>query len=88
MLMVLMAMVGAARGVRYKRHTQLDGVANALPRPLSIGLKTITSLITLIFLGVFVWSSMLLITRAGGLKTPYLRLQYGKLYYSMPVGGF
>lgn len=88
-LMVVMALTGAARGIRVKAHTEIEGVANVLPRQASIVLRLITSLITLAFLILVTASSFILFERAGvgGLKTPYLRIPYSYIYSSMVVGG-
>ena len=88
-LMVAMTMVGAARGIRIKSHTEIEGIANMLPRPASIVLRTITTLITLVFLVLTAVSSFILFQKAGvgGLKTPYLRIPYFYMYSSMVAGG-
>ena len=88
-LMVIMAMAGAARGIRVKAHTEIEGVANILPSPISIGLRVLTTLITLAFLVLVTVSSFILFERAGvgGLKTPYLRIPYSYIYSSMVIGG-
>lgn len=86
-LMVIMAMLGAARGIRIKSHTELEGVPNSLPRLLSIALRVVTTLVTLAFLVLITWSSWVLFSRVSGLKTPYLRISYSVMYASLFIGG-
>ena len=87
-LMVVMALVGAARGIRVKAHTEIEGLADHMPRAVGMGLRAITSVITLVFLLLVTYSCYVLFERAGvgGLKTPYLRIQYSYIYSTMVLG--
>lgn len=89
LLMVVMAMFGSARGIRIKAHTEIDLVPNALPKKAAVVLRTVTTVINLVFLVLVTYSSYVLYNKAlgSGLKTPYLRIPYSYGYTFLVLGG-
>lgn len=84
-LIVYMVLFGAARAVRQKEHTEVDGVAKSLSRAGGIALRTLTTAITLVTLVIMIYASFLL---AGKITTVTAVLRY-KLninYYGIGMG--
>lgn len=84
-LIVYMVLFGAARAVRTKDHTEVDGVAKSLPKTSGILLRFCTNLITVAALVITAYASFFL---AGRIKTvtPVLRYKLNVNYYGIAVG--
>ena len=84
-LIVYMVLFGAARAVRTKDHTEVDGVAKALPKAGGIALRFCTNMVTLIALVITAYASFFL---AGRIKTvtPVLRYKLFYNYYGIAIG--
>ena len=85
-LIVYMVFFGAARGVRRKEHTEVGGLANALPPYAGIALRILTNGITLAVLALMAYGSFVLAARATN-KSIVLRYPLSINYYGVVLGG-
>lgn len=86
LLMVLMVMFGAARGMRDGEHTDMQSLINALPRAPRTVARVLTAAATLLFLVIFLISSWQYTLGAAHLKTIMLKMPLWLCYGLMPVG--
>ena len=85
MLIVYMAMFGAARAVRKNEHTEVAGLAKALPKAGGIALRVLTNTIVLITIFIMIYGSFFLASRITTV-TPVLRFKMSYNYYGIAVG--
>ena len=86
LLMVLMVMFGAARGMRGGEHTDMQSLVNALPRTSRTIVRMLTAVGTLLFLVIFLVSSWEYTLGAVHLKTIMLKIPLWLCYGLMPLG--
>lgn len=86
LLMVVMVMFGAARGMRDGEHTDMQSLVDALPRAPRTVARVITAALTLTFLVIFLTSSWTYTLQAMHLKTVMLKLPLWLCYGMMPFG--
>ena len=84
-LIVYMALFGAARAVRKKEHTEVDGVAKALPKAGGIILRILTNAVTLVTIAIMAYASFFLAGRITTV-TPVLRYKLYYNYYGIAFG--
>ena len=85
-LLVLMVMFGAPAVTRRFLHTDLRMIVNSLPPRLATIVRTVTSMIGLLFLGVFVYSAAKYTFDARGMVTTVLKVPMPYAYSMMLVG--
>ena len=85
-LVVAMAMFGCAKATREGGHTELTALTKLFPRTGRVAIRTITSILTVIFLAVFVWTSYKYTISSGMLKTIMLKIPYKYFYMWLPIG--
>ncbi len=85
-LLVIAVMFGGARAIRFNEHTELTGTSDALPKPIRTVVRIVTTIATLAFLVVLVFSSISFISSTGNLKTTYLRIPKVIVYLPLAVG--
>lgn len=85
-LVVAMAMFGCAKATREKGHTELTSLTGLFPRKGRVAIRTITGLASLVFLGVFLYESIIYASSTGNLKTIMLRIPYRYFYLWLPIG--
>ena len=85
-LVVAMAMFGCAKATREAGHTELTALTKMFPRKGRVVIRAITSVLTVIFLGVFFWTSLKYTLNSGNLKTIMLRIPYKYFYMWLPIG--
>lgn len=84
-LVVYMVLFGSARAVRMKEHTEVNGVAKALPKYAGIALRILTNTITLVTLVVMAYASFVLARRINTVTTVF-RYRISVNYYGMAIG--
>lgn len=85
-LLVVCVMFGGAKAIRTAEHTELTGTSDSLPDGARKVVRVITTLATLAFLGVFVYSSFIFVGSAGKLKTTNLRIPMKYCYMVLAAG--
>ncbi len=85
-LMVAMAMFGCAKATREKGHTELAAVTGLLPRKGRIAMRTVTTVASLIFIMVFLYSGIQYTVSAGNLKSIMLNVPFKYFYVFLPIG--
>lgn len=85
-LLVVCVMFGGARAIRTGEHTELTGTSDSLPDGARTVVRIITTVATLAFLAVFVYSSFIFVGSAGKLKTTNLRIPMKYCYMVLAVG--
>lgn len=85
-MLVICVMFGGARAIRTGEHTELTGTSDALPKRPRTVVRVITTLSTLVFLAIFVYSSFIFVGSAGKLKTTNLRIPMKYCYMVLAVG--
>ena len=84
-LIIVMAMYGAARGIRSHAHTDVSMISDALPKPLGILLRFLTTLITIGLLVLTCYASFFLASRTRSVTT-MLRFPNKWIYWGMGSG--
>lgn len=84
-LILTMAMFGAARAVRSKGHAEVNGIVNALPKPLAIAVRTLTTLIVIVLLVLTAYACFLLGSKTNGV-TMMLRYPMKWNYWALGSG--
>ena len=84
-LIVYMTFFGAARGVRRKEHTEVNGLANELPTSGGIAVRLLTTVITIGVLALMAYGSYVLGTRATN-RTMMLRYPLAVNYFGVAYG--
>lgn len=84
-LIVYMVLFGSARAVRTREHTEVNGVAKALPKYAGIALRVLTNTITLATLVVMAYASFVLARRINTVTTVF-RYRISVNYYGMAIG--
>ena len=85
-LLVVCIMFGGARAIRTGEHTELTGTSDSLPAGPRTVVRVITTLATLAFLVIFMYSSFIFVNSAGKLKTTNLRIPMKYCYMVLAVG--
>lgn len=85
-LLIVAIMFGGAKAIRTGEHTELTGTADSLPPKGRMIVRIITTLATLAFLVIFVYSSYIFFSTTGKLKTTYLRIPMKYCYSALFVG--
>ena len=85
-LLVVCVMFGGAKAIRTGEHTELTGTSDSLPQGPRTVVRVITTMATLAFLVVFVYSSSIFVRSAGRLKTTNLRIPMKYCYMVLAVG--
>ena len=85
-LLVVCVMFGGAKAIRTGEHTELTGTSDSLPEGPRKAMRVITTLATLAFLVIFVYSSFIFVGSAGKLKTTNLRIPMKYCYMVLAVG--
>lgn len=83
LLILTMAMYGAARGVRSKAHTEVSGVASALPKFGKYLLRAFTTFVTLAIILLTVYGSFFLAQRT---KSVSMMLRFPQKWYYLALG--
>ncbi len=84
-LIIVMAMYGAARGIRNHAHTDVTMLSDALPKPVAIFLRTITTLITIALLVLTCYAAFFLASKTRSVTT-MLRFPNKWIYWGMGSG--
>jgi len=82
---IYMALIGAARAVRLKGHTEVSGAANALPKYAGISLRVFTNIIVFAVLILMVYGSLVLTGRTNNVSM-ILRYPLKVNYYGIAIG--
>ena len=85
-LLVVCVMFGGAKAIRTSEHTELTGMSDSLPEGPRTVVRVITTLATLAFLVIFVYSSFIFVGSAGKLKTTNLRIPMKYCYMFLAIG--
>ena len=85
-LLVVCVMFGGAKAIRTGEHTELTGTSDSLPDGARTAVRVITTVATLLFLAVFVYSSFIFVGSAGKLKTTNLRIPMKYCYMVLAAG--
>lgn len=85
-LLVLVVMLGGALAFREKCHTDIQGFADRAPKPLRLIIRGVTNLITLAFLFILLFSSIIHVNSIGTAKTAVLKIPWGICYLSITLG--
>jgi C4-dicarboxylate transporter DctQ subunit len=86
-LMVLMVLFGAAAATRNNVHTDLQVFVKKSPIKVSLVLEIIGTTITLLFLLILIYISVIYTYKSRGLSTIMIQLPLWLVYGIMPVGG-
>ena len=85
-LLVLVVMLGSALAFREKCHTDIQGFVDRAPKTLRLMVKIITNLITLAFLAVILFSSVVHVKGLGAAKTAVLKIPWSICYMAITLG--
>ena len=85
-LLIVAIMFGGAKAIRTGEHTELTGTADALPQGARTVVRVITTVATLAFMVLFVYSSYIFFSTTGKLKTTYLRIPMKYCYSALFIG--
>ena len=85
-LLIAVAFVGAAVGVRKNNHIQVDFLYRLLPRMVTRPMSTLVDVLRILFLGYCVWLTYLLITKIGGSRMAIIDWPIGILYGFVMAG--
>ena len=85
-LLVLVVMLGSALAFREKCHTDIQGFVNRAPKPLRLTVRIMTNLITLAFLAVILFSSIVHVKGLGAAKTAVLKIPWSICYLAITLG--
>lgn len=85
-MLIIVVMFGGARAIRTKSHTELTGLADAMPGIFRKIVLVLTTAITLIFLVTLFVTSLTFTLNTGSLKTTYLRIPMRFCYMWLAIG--
>jgi TRAP-type C4-dicarboxylate transport system permease small subunit len=85
-LLIGLAFVGAAVGVRKNNHIQVDFLYRFLPRAVSRPLSTAVDVVRIAFLGYCVWLTIVLIRLIGSSRMAIVDLPMGIVYAVVALG--
>lgn len=86
-LLICVAFVGAAVGVRKNNHIQVDFLYRYMPHALGRVMSTLVDLVRIAFLGYCVWLTYLLMGKIGSSRMSIVDLPMG-LVYGVVLFGF
>lgn len=86
-LLIWMSMLGAALGIRYLSHVNMDFVMSLLPPRLRVGLAVICDLIVLGFVLVFMYRSFFYTIEQFFIRSTTAGIPMGIPYISLPIAG-
>ena len=86
-LLICIAFVGAAIGMRKNNHIQVDFLYRFLPRAVGRALSTLVDALRILFCGYCVWLTYLLMTKIGSSRMSVVDLPMG-LVYGVVLFGF
>jgi TRAP-type C4-dicarboxylate transport system permease small subunit len=84
-LFLWLSYLGALAALMKGHHYSVSLVIDALPKPLSIGVKAIGQVIVIAILGVLIWYGWTLVDLLKFQKTPALRMSVYYFYLALPV---